>query len=91
MLEETNKRAPAISSVCTSVRLCLSQKGIAGKADFIIHSQNNSYHYENSLSDTLESESPAFAYKSKTKALEILLLRKAATSFSLKKPQFVEL
>lgn len=50
MLEQTTNKASAISSVCTSVGLCPSQKGIAGKADFIIHSQNIFYHYEKIVS-----------------------------------------
>lgn len=44
---------------------------------------------KNRLSDTLESS--AFAYRSKTEAIEMVLLKKAARSFPLKKPQLVEL
>lgn len=71
-----------------------SQKIIAVKAYFIITvdsiCRTFSTIMRNRLSDTLESESSAFAYRSKTKASEILL-KKAARSFSLKKPQLVEL
>lgn len=93
MLEKTTSTKPGISSVCTSIRLCHSQKIIAVKAYFIITvdpvCKIFSTIMKNRLSDTLESS--AFAYRSKTQALEILLLKTAARSFSLKKPQLVEL
>lgn len=87
---------PTISCACRSIRFApqpnSSKKRRAVKACFVIAADPThktlSTITKNRLSD---SESSAFAYRNKTEALEILLLKNAARSFSLKQPQLGEL